>query len=162
MAAFEYHVAKPLRLDLEGEGLVTVQPGERVFSEDEVAPWGRSVDALVDQGRLVRMPKQVTAPAEFTDEELLAEIEARGLHIAMLEQTVEPETAADFTIVRRLIAAGKIVQDGDGWKLAGPADPADGQPEVQTEAQSEAPAETTPKAPAAKKPAAKRTSSKKE
>lgn len=97
MPEFEYHVLKPLRVDLGAGELETLQP-HHVLSEDDVASWGRSVDALIDHGKLARLPKRVEEPSDFSDEDLLAELEQRGLHTATVEQTAEiPEGARVFT-----------------------------------------------------------------
>ncbi len=68
----QYVLACPLLIDLgDGEGAQLLEAG-RAFTAEEVAPWGRSLTALIDNGKVVELPR-------LTDDALVAEVLERGL-----------------------------------------------------------------------------------
>lgn len=109
LRAVQYVVLKPLLVDLGGEGLETLPIGH-VLEQHDVVSWGRSVDALVEAGKLGRVPKTIEAPTQFTDEQLLTELESRRLHTVTPEP--QPAEVPDGARVFTAADAPEIVENG--------------------------------------------------
>lgn len=71
MAALEYVAARHLPVMVDGE-MVQLQPGDLIPNPEE---WGRSLHANLEAGKIIER----ISLGSFSDSELLAELDARGI-----------------------------------------------------------------------------------
>lgn len=101
MATLEYVAARHLSVMVDGE-MVQLHPGDLIPNPEE---WGRSLHANLEAGKILER----ISLGSFSDDELLAALELRGLHTSTIGMTTPvPDDARIFTVAD----ADEIIDEG--------------------------------------------------